>query len=126
MRLYVSGVKVPKLGSPADRVIRQFQMKEAKKETLKIQMQAMIAANTPDFDSQSKATEWSSKVKEVWSDYMSIEYGLEIKDKSDANEAMTEAYTKLVKNLKPVLTSDNGALTISGLDSVFAAHGIQK
>ena len=89
-------------------------------------MQAMIAANTPDFDSQSKATEWSSKVKEVWSDYMSIEYGLEIKDKSDANEAMIEAYTKLVKNLKPVLTSDNGALTIRGLDSVFAAHGIQK
>lgn len=124
LRLHASGVKLPKLGSIQDSTFRKFQLAEAKKELRKNTLLAYIAVNTPTFDDQSKAREWSNKVSQTWKEYSSLELGLEMTEAKDDTKAMEAAYTDFVKKLKPVLSKDeSGAMNVTGLGALFKAHG---
>lgn len=119
MKLYTSGVKMHKLGSPQDRVIRQYLVKESDKEIAKTQLMAMLVSNSIPFANESASREWADRVKKVFSSYMGLEYGIEIPEFSNKETEMIEHYQKKVKHLKPKLHRDKkGRFTVSGLDSL--------
>ncbi len=115
----MAGIKVHKLGSPQDRVLRQYLVKENEKEISKTQLMAMLVTNSIPFNNANDAREWNSKVKQVFSTFMSLEYGVELPEFSDKETQMIEQYTKKVKHLKPKLTKDKkGGFVVTGLDSL--------
>jgi hypothetical protein len=114
----VSGVKVPKLGSLEDRILRQFLIKESEKEAKKTYMLAMIAANSIQFTDQQAATEWEQKVKKIYNQYLGLEYGIEIPEHDERELQLLEYYQNTVKKLRPKLVNEGGKLTVFGLDKI--------
>src|SRR5437763_14744037 len=99
MKLYTSGVKLPKLGSPQDRVIRNYLLKETQKEVAKTQLLAMLVTNSIQFKDASSASDWHDKVKRIWNGYLGLEYGIEIPEHTDKEIQMIEHYNKKIKHL---------------------------
>jgi hypothetical protein len=119
MKLYTSGVKLPKLGSPQDRVLRNYLLKESQKEVAKTQLLAMMVANVVQFSDNGAARDWNDRVKKIWNGYLGLEYGLEIPEHTDQEVKMIEHYSKKVKHLKPKLTKgDKGQFIVTGLDAL--------
>lgn len=109
MKLYTNGIKLPKLGSVEDRVIRQFLTKESEKESKKTQLLALIAVQAlPSKDDQ---------VKKVWSKYLELEYGVEIPEHTEQELDMMKYYEGVVKHIKPKLSMKNGKMFVSGFES---------
>ncbi len=116
MKLHVSGVKVPRLGSVEDRVIRQYLTKEAQKETKKAQLLALIAINSAQTTDQNEASEWLNKVRKIFNVYLGLEYGVEIPEQTEIEVKMSNYYEKVVKKMKLKLSKDGtGQLVVSGL-----------
>ena len=121
MKLHVSGVKVPKLGSIQDRIIRQHLTKESEKETKKTQLLALLVVNSIPFNNQQAATAWEGKVKKIWKEYLGLELGLEIPEQDEKDEALMEYYLKTVKKLKLKLskpTKGKAGLVVTGLENI--------
>jgi len=115
MRLYTSGVKVPKLGSLQDRVIRQHFNSEAEKETKKVQLLALLAANSVQYSDKEASTKWENKVRAIWNKYLELEYGIEIPEHTENEIKMMEYYNNSIKNLKAKLSIKDGKLTLFGV-----------
>ena len=118
MRLYLSGVKVPKLGTLQDRVIRAHMITESQKESKKTQLLALLVANSIPFDDQNAAENWNTKIKRLWNSYLSLEYGLELPEHTEKEMAMMEYYQNHIKGLKAQLVMKDGKPTVIGLDSI--------
>lgn len=119
MKLYTSGVKLPRLGSAQDRVIRSYLLKESQKEVAKTQLLAMLVTNSIQFQDASAASDWHGKVKKIWNGYLGLEYGIEIPEHTDKEVQMIEHYSQKIKHLKPKLTKgDKGRYVVTGLDSM--------
>jgi hypothetical protein len=114
----LSGVKLPKLGSLQDRIIRAHVTRESEKEVKKTQMLAMLVANSVDFGSQQAANTYEGKVKNLWNRYIALEYGLELAPEKEKEVQMLEFYQGFVKNLRPVLHNEGGKPVIKGLDNL--------
>jgi hypothetical protein len=119
MKLHLSGVKVPKLGSLQDRVYRDYMTRESQLEAEKMTFIMMQTMMIPTFDNQGKAREWSEKVKRVWSNYLALQYGLEISEHTEKELQMMEYYQSVVKHLKPTLEKNkDGNYNVKGLDQL--------
>ncbi len=118
MRMYTMGVKVPKLGSIQDRILKQYLSKEAQKEAKKTQLIAMFTANAVDFNSPGAENEWGSKIKKIWNQYLALEYGVEMTAETEKEAMLTEFYVNTVKNLSVKLSLVNGKHVVSGLDEI--------
>jgi hypothetical protein len=120
MKLFLTGIKLPKLGSLQDRIIRQHMTSESQKETKKVQFLALLAINSVSTADVSSTTEWEKKVKNLWTSYLGLEYGVEIPEDNDKEIEMMEYYQSTVKNLKAQLSMKAGQLTVTGLDKLKA------
>jgi hypothetical protein len=108
MRLYTSGIKVPPLGSIEDRVIRKFMTKESERDTKKIQFMALLAVQSlPEKD---------DRVKKLWKEYLSLEYGVILPEHTEKEDAMIDFYANVVSKMKPQLTMNNGKVVVSGFE----------
>ncbi len=108
MKLHVSGVKVPKLGSIQDRVMRDFLTKQANKEIYKTKLLAQLAI------SNSKNKEASDEVMETWNNYVNLEAFLEDQSKQRVMD-MQEEYAYW-KTTKPKLRrTEKGGVEVVGL-----------
>jgi len=115
--MYVMGVKVPRLGSIQDRILKQHFSKEAQKEAKKTQLVAMYTANSVSVDA-SAADEWNSRIKKIWNQYLALEYGVEVTAETEKELQMTEYYMKNIKTLKAKLIVKNKQLLVTGLESI--------
>lgn len=118
MRLHLSGVKLPKLGTLADRVMRMHVTRESERETKKTQLLALLAANSIDFDNQQSASAWEGRIKGIWNRYLALEYGIELAPEKEKELEMMDYYQGFVKHLKPVMNNKDGKFTVSGLESL--------
>ena len=110
MRLYTSGVKVPKLYSIQDRVLRQFQILETRKNLQlgKIISQAAIGTGNRERD-------WFNSINSTWNDYVNLECGVmsEIKNRE---EDMVKEYERY-RHLRPkMFFGKDGSLQVTGVD----------
>lgn len=112
MELFVSGVKVPRLGSYADRMAREYLIKRASKEVYLNKIIAQIAQNTA-----GTSKEISQAVTNSWNEYVNHAFFLEDKKQQREND-MQDEY-KFWKKIKPKLKiSKTGALSVTGLPKV--------
>jgi hypothetical protein len=119
MKIHMSGMKVPKLGSSQDIVYRQYLTKESHKEAKKNQLLALLVTNSISFDSSQEYQKWAERVKKVWTSYLGLEYGMEIPEHDEKETEMMNYYANRVKNLKAKLTvTKDGKPVVSGLDSL--------
>lgn len=118
MRLHLSGVKLPRLGSLKDRIMRAHLTRESEKETKKTQLLALLVTNSVDFDNQQSASVWEGKIKSLWNRYLALEYGIELSVEKEKELEMLEYYQEFVKNLRPKLHIEGGKAVVSGLDSL--------
>lgn len=120
-------MELPKLGSLRDRVFREFSVKEARRSVHLANIMALVASTNPRFEAgqESKASEWLTKIKTVFTNYSSAELGIELTQSDTQELEMADAYGRFVKSLRPQLAKDSkhGGLVVTGLDGLFVAHG---
>jgi phenylacetate-coenzyme A ligase PaaK-like adenylate-forming protein len=119
MKMHMSGLKVPRLGSIHDKIYRQYLTKESQKESKKIQLLALSVINTGNFSTQQGYDEWGSKIKKLFNAYLSLEYGIELPEQTEKELEMMEYYESTVKHLRPKLhIGADGRLAVSGLEAL--------
>lgn len=120
MKLHLSGVKLPKLGSLKDRVYREYLVKETQLEAKKGEVLMLMALTNPSIDDPKRRREWGSTIRKIWTQYVSLLLNIEIPEKTDKEIEMMEFYQNVVKPSKPKLFRDKtGSLRVSGLDQLF-------
>ncbi len=114
MELYTSGVKVPRLGTPLDRLSRAYLTHKLNRELAFTKLLAYTASNTGG----EKITR---EVNSIWRDYVNLTYFLE--DDVRNSEALMMKEYEAVKDLKltatTVGTGANKEIVISGLPKEF-------
>jgi hypothetical protein len=118
MRLHTSGVKVPKLGTLHDRILRDYQVKEADLELSRARFQMLQLLVTPTIANEQARSSWTDQVKEIWDRYMANLLVYELPKESPKDAALKEYYDRVVSKMKPVVTKDKktGKLLVSGID----------
>lgn len=119
VKLHLSGVKVPKLGSLQDRVFRSYMVKEAQLDAKKTQMAMLTVLTNPQIDDPSKRREWSEAVKKVWSEYLSLLLNTELPEHTEKELEMREYYESVVKKSELRLFKDKvGRLNVDGISKL--------
>src|SRR5579859_6380867 len=103
MKLHLSGVKVPKLGSLHDRLYREYLTKENELEAEKMKIVMLNTLTNPTIEDPGKAREWSSTIKKHWARYLSLQFNTDIPEHTEKEIQMMEYYENVVKHLKPKL-----------------------
>jgi hypothetical protein len=116
MKLHLSGVKVPKLGSLHDRVYREYMTRESQLEAEKMKLVMMQTITNPSFDDSGRARQWTENVKKVWTNYLSLQYGLEISEHNEKELHMLDYYSGVIKHLKPTYQKTAKGIVVKGLD----------
>lgn len=120
MKLHLSGVKVPKLGSLQDKVYRQYMTKESQLEVEKMKLVMLGTLTSPTFDDPNKARDWHGKIKKNWSSYLAMQFNVEVPEHTEKEIQMLEYYENVVKHLKPKLVKDKKGLGVTGLNNLFS------
>lgn len=119
MRLYTSGVAVPKLFSLHDRVIRQYLTKEEELEAKKQEMLMLLTLTAPDIADNGKRREWAAVVKNSWTQLLGLIFHIRVDEFSDKEKEMLDYYEKYMKNSKLALSKDKkGRLQVSGVEQL--------
>jgi hypothetical protein len=116
MKLHLSGVKVPKLGSLQDRVYREYLTKDNQLEAEKMKMIMMMTMTTPSFNDSAKARDWHDKVKGIWSNFLALQFNVEIPEHTEKEIQMLEYYETVVKHLRPRLEKTKEGFKATGLE----------
>ena len=101
MELYVSGVKVPKLGSLLDIQARGYLTKRVSKEIAFAELLAQVAIGVG-----GGAKGWADKIKSVWSKYISAVYYLQ--DEIEVQETRMREEYEYWKKVKPKIYKEKG------------------
>lgn len=105
----MSGVKVPKLGSSLDIILREFLTKKASKEVYLNKLLAQIAINT-----SGSTKEKIDNITTTWNDYVNLAYYLE-NNKQQKEIDMQEEYALWKKITPKIKIGDKGKLIVEGL-----------
>lgn len=119
MKLHLSGVKVPKLGSLQDKLYRQYMTKDSQLEVEKMKLVMLSTLTNPTFNDPNAARDWHGKIKKNWADYLSLQFGIDIPEHTEKEMVMLEYYENVVKHLKPQLVKDKKGLGVKGLENLF-------
>lgn len=111
--LYLSGVKVPKLGSSQDIVLRKFLTNRSSKEVYLNKLLARTALNT----SEGKK-ELIDDVTSSWNDYVNLVFYLE-NTKEEKTKEMMEEYEVWKKIMPKVKLGKDGKLVVTGIPQDF-------
>lgn len=119
MKLHTSGIKLSKVGSLQDRVIRSYMVKEAQLEAKRTEFTMLLAMTTPSIQ-QDKRQDWVKSIQENWKKYLSDLFYVEIPETTPEEEMLKEYYDRVVSKLKPSIKKDRktGKLEVSGLDQM--------
>lgn len=119
MKLHLSGIEVPKLGSLKDRVYRDYLTKENQLEAEKAKLLMLVALTNPTISDPNKARDWSGKVKKIWADYLALQFNTDMPVKNEKEAQMAEYYENVVKHLKPVIEKSSSGYKVQGLNHLF-------
>lgn len=116
MTLHFRGLEVPALGSPRDKIYRQFLLHEAKVEAKKHELALMIAMGTPVISDASQRRTWDQTAKDTFDTYVLMLLGFEGKPENLQEQRMMDFYQKVIKPSAPVLKKDKtGKLWVENL-----------
>lgn len=119
MKLHVSGVKVPKLGTMQDRVMREYLYKTAQLEIKRTEFMMLAALTGPNLLNPNDKRSWASSISKSWRQYMSLEYNLEMTEHTERELELIEYYTSTVKNAKlQIRVDEKGTPVLNGLETM--------
>lgn len=120
MRLYTQGVKLPKLGTIQDRMLRQFLLKEAELEAKRVEFQMLTLLTNPTAPDEESARRWRRKVTDIWRGYVSKLFVVDIPSEDQDEAKLKEFYLQNVKNSNVQLRrdSDTGELIAIGASTL--------
>lgn len=120
MRLYTQGIKLPKLGTIQDRVLRQFASQEAELEAKKAEFQMLTLLTNPSISDDESRRDWRKKVTNIWRGYVSKLFVVDLPSEDDEENDLKEFYLQRVKNSKVQLQRDErtGDLVATGADGL--------
>ena len=118
MRLHTSGVKVPRLGTVQDRVLRNYLTKEAGLEISRTKFTMLQAMMAPEFKSDNARSTWMDEIKDTWDTYLSRLLLYDIPKETPKEAMLKDYYASVISKISPVITKDKktGALSVSGID----------
>lgn len=107
------GIQVPALGSPRDRVYRDYLVHEQRLEAKKQELALYIAIGSAPEGSDRR--EWVGRTKKSFDSYVSLMWGIEPQDHSEEEKKLIEYYTKVVKKSKLLIRlKENGQAEAAG------------
>lgn len=120
MKLHLSGVKLPKLGTLQDRVYRDYLTRETRASLNRDEFLMMTALTNPKIEDPAKQRQWLSSIKEMWTRYVSASFGIEFTQKDAQDLKLREFYEDRVKpaQLKMARGRD-GNVFVEGIESIF-------
>jgi hypothetical protein len=98
MKLHMRGIQVPALGSPRDRVYRDYLIHEQRLEAKKQELASYIALGS--IPEGANKREWATNIKRSFTSYVSLIWGVEPEDYSEDDRKMMDYYSKIVKKSK--------------------------
>lgn len=114
--MYVKGVKLPRLGSAQDRVLRDFMTREAELDAERQKLQMLNTLSNPTFTDRTKAESWEREIQRTWSSYLHKLFNVELSEESQKDIEMLEFYTKVVKHMRPkIKRTKSGQLVVEGI-----------
>lgn len=121
MRMYMSGIQPPKLGSRRDRVMQAAMVKESEREVKKNSLLAFMAMNTVSARNTGDAQKQFDKITKAWSNYLELEFGMKIPEHTEKEVKMVEFYQRFVKNAKLKVKYDKkkNHVVLQGLETLF-------
>jgi hypothetical protein len=120
MRLYTQGVKLPKLGTIQDRMLRQFLVKESELEAKRVEFQMLTLLTNPTAPDEESARKWRRKVTDIWRGYVSRLFVVDIPSEDQDEEKLKTFYLENVKNreIQLRLDSSTGELVATGATGI--------
>jgi len=119
MKLHLSGVKLPKLGTIQDRVYREYLIKEAQLEAKKLEMVMLLTLTNPSIEDPNRRRDWAKAIKTIWTQTLSLLLNVELPEQTAKEMEMLEYYQNVVKNSELKLFKDKmGKLHVSGVDKL--------
>lgn len=116
MTLHFRGLEVPALGSPRDKIYRQFLLHEAKVEAKKHELALMIAMGTPVISDSAQRRTWDQTAKDTFDTYVMMLLGYEGKPENLQEQRMLQFYERVIKKSSPILRRDkSGKLSVKNL-----------
>ena len=113
MKLHMRGIQVPALGSPRDRVYRDYLVHEQRLDAKKQELALYIAIGSMPEGSDRR--EWISRTKKSFDSYVSLMWGMEPQEHSDEEKKLMNYYTKIVKKSKLLIRlKENGQAEAAG------------
>jgi len=116
MKLLVSGVDVPRLGTIHDKIYRKFLTKEAELEAKRSEFMMLTALANPVID-PSKRGDWAKEINRSWTNYLGKLFTVDIPEQTPEEEALLEYYQRVVSKVKIGIRKDRktGGLHLEGL-----------
>lgn len=117
LSLHFRGIEVPALGSPRDKIFRDYLGWEARKEAKKHELLMLLAMASPNIANENRRT-WNTGVKKSFEAYVSLLWGAEPNETSEEDDKMVEFYEEVVKKSTVVMTKTKEGLVATGVPGV--------
>lgn len=109
----MKGMQVPALGSPRDRVYRDYLVHEQRLEAKRQELSLYIAIGSMPEGADRR--EWIGKTKKSFDSYISLMWGVEPQEHSEEEKKLMEYYTKIVKKSTLLIRlKENGQAEAAG------------
>lgn len=117
MKLHTSGVKVTKLGSLHDRVIRKYLTKEAELEAKALEFSMLVALTNPNAPDDAKRRSWVQTIQNSWNSYLGKLFTVDIPESTPEEDALLEYYKTRVSKMKLSIRQSKKGLHLEGFDA---------
>lgn len=105
MKLLVSGVDVPRLGTIHDKIYRKYLTKDAELEAKRSEFTMLTALGNPSID-PSKRNDWIKSVSKSWTHYLGKLFTVDIPEQTPEEEQLLEYYQRVVSKVKMGIRQD--------------------
>jgi hypothetical protein len=113
MKLHMRGIEVPALGSPRDRVYRDYLVHEQRLEAKRQELSLYTAIGSMPEGADRR--EWIGKTKKSFDSYISLMWGVEPQEHSVEEKKLMDYYSKIVKKSKLLIRlKENGQAEAAG------------
>lgn len=113
--MHFRGLEVPTLGSPRDKIFRDYLAWEARVEAKKHEMLMYLVIGSSRVPAE-KEREWGVAIKKSFESYASLLWGMEPKEVTEEEQEMLEYYEEVLKKSKVhIKLGHDGKLVATGV-----------
>lgn len=126
MELHLKGIKLPRLGSPQDRVYRKYLDKQTELQVTKDRLAMLSTLTNPQISNQNQWSTWKKDIQDIWRQYLGLSFHVDVPSQEDEDKKLTEFYEKVVKPAQIKMHRDRttGKLSLTGSEAIFGKASV--